>query len=76
MESTLLKHNNKEEKDILPFMTQYQPSKSVYFRRSLNEEMELLVFIQNQPFLRQIFKEPPHHFLQERKIPKGHARQS
>ena len=27
-ESTLLKHNNKEEKEILPFVTQYQPSVS------------------------------------------------
>ena len=43
-ESALMKHNNKEEKEILPFMTQYQPSKSVYFRRSLNEKMELLVY--------------------------------
>ena len=25
-ESALLKHNNKEEKEILPFVTQYQPS--------------------------------------------------
>ena len=24
-ESALLKHNNKEEKEILPFVTQYQP---------------------------------------------------
>ena len=28
-ESALLKHNNKEEKEILPFMTQYQPSVSL-----------------------------------------------
>ena len=27
-ESALLKHNNKEEKGILPFMTQHQPSVS------------------------------------------------
>ena len=27
-ESALLKHNNKEEKEILPFVTQYQPSVS------------------------------------------------
>ena len=32
-ESKLLKQNNKEEKEILPFVTQYQPS-------SLNEKME------------------------------------
>ena len=28
MESKLLKQNNKEEKEILPFVTQYQPSVS------------------------------------------------
>ena len=28
MESKLLKRNNKEEKEILPFVTQYQPSVS------------------------------------------------
>ena len=27
-ESALLKHNNREEKEILPFVTQYQPSVS------------------------------------------------
>ena len=27
-ESALLKHNNKEENEILPFVTQYQPSVS------------------------------------------------
>ena len=27
-ESALLKHNNKEKKEILPFVTQYQPSVS------------------------------------------------
>ena len=27
-ESALLKHNTKEEKEILPFVTQYQPSVS------------------------------------------------
>ena len=29
-ESALLKHNNKEEKEMLPFVTQYQPSVSSY----------------------------------------------
>ena len=38
--------------------------------------MEKWNHIQKQPLLRQIFKEPPNHFLQERKIPKRHARQS
>ena len=27
-ESALMKHNNREEKEILPFVTQYQPSVS------------------------------------------------
>ena len=27
-ESALLKHNNKEEKEVLPFVTQHQPSVS------------------------------------------------
>ena len=54
-ESALLKHNNKEEKEILPFVTQYQPSVS-----TLKEVlMKKWNFIQNQPLLRQIFKEPP-----------------
>ena len=39
-ESKLPKLNNKEEKDILPFVTQYQPSDSVYYKGSLNEKME------------------------------------
>ena len=54
-ESALLKHNNKEEKEILPFVTQYQPSVS-----SLKEVlMKNWNLIQNQPLLREIFKEPP-----------------
>ena len=40
-ESALLKHNNKEEKEILPFVTQYQPS--VYFKRSFSEKMECYI---------------------------------
>ena len=52
-ESALLKHNNKEEKEILPFVTQYQPSVS---QEVLMKNWNL---IQNQPLLRQIFKEPP-----------------
>ena len=47
------------------------PALSVYFKRSFNEKLDL---IQNQPLLRQTFKETNYHFLQERKIPKGHAR--
>ena len=54
-ESALLKHNNKEEKEILPFVTQYQPSVST-LKEVLMKNWNL---IQNQPLLRQIFKEPP-----------------
>ena len=54
-ESALLKHNNKEEKEILPFVTQYQPSVST-LKEVLMKKWNL---IQNQPLLRQIFKEPP-----------------
>ena len=55
-ESALLKHNNKEEKEILPFVTQYQPSVST-LKEVLMKNCRNL--IQNQPLLRQIFKEPP-----------------
>ena len=54
-ESALLKHNNKEEKEILPFVTQYQPSVST-LKEVLMKNWNL---IQNQPLLRQIFKEAP-----------------
>ena len=53
-ESALLKHNNKEEKEILPFVTQYQPSVST-LKEVLMKKWNLT---QNQPLLRQIFKEP------------------
>lgn len=54
-ESALMKHNNKEEKEILPFVTQYQPSVST-LKEVLMKNWNL---IQNQPLLRQIFKETP-----------------
>ena len=54
-ESALLKHYNKEEKEILPFVKQYQPSVST-LKEVLMKKWNL---IQNQPLLRQIFKEPP-----------------
>ena len=52
-ESAPLKHN-KEKKEVLPFVTQYQPSVST-LKEVLMEKWNL---IQNQPLLRQIFKEP------------------
>ena len=54
-ESALLKHNNKRGKRNIAFRDTV-PALSVYFKRSFNEKLDL---IQNQPLLRQIFKEPP-----------------
>ena len=50
-ESALMKH---KEKEILPFVTQYQPSVST-LKEVLMKNWNLM---QNQPLLRQIFKEP------------------
>ena len=36
--AALLKQNNKEEKEILSFVTQYKPF-SVYYERSFNEKV-------------------------------------
>ena len=52
-ENALLKHN-KEKQEVLPFVKQYQPSVS-----TLKEVLKKWNLIQNQPLLRQIFKEPP-----------------
>ena len=54
-ESALLKHNNKEEEEILLFMTQYRPSVCT-FKEAVMKKLNL---IQDQPLIRQIFKEPP-----------------
>ena len=52
--NALLKHN-KEKKEVLPFVTQYQPSVST-LKEALMEKWNL---IQNQPLLRQMFEGPP-----------------
>ena len=52
--NALLKQN-KEKKEVLPFVTQYQPSVSP-LKEVLMQKWNL---IQKQPLLRQIFKEPP-----------------
>ena len=52
---SVLKGNNKTQKDILPFVIQYRPSVS-NLKQALLKKWHL---IQNQPLLRQIFKEPP-----------------
>ena len=52
---SVLKGNNKTQKHILPFVTQYRPSVS-NLKQALLKKWHL---IQNQRLLRQIFKEPP-----------------
>ena len=44
--AALLKQNNKEEKEMLPFVTQYQPLVSIIKEASLMKKWNL---IQNQP---------------------------
>ena len=44
--AALLKQNNKEEKEMLPFVTQYQPLVSIIKEVSLMKKWNL---IQNQP---------------------------
>ena len=53
--AALLKQNNKEEKEMLPFVTQYQPLVSIIKEASLMKKWNL---IQNQPLPWQNFKEP------------------
>ena len=53
--AALLKQNNKEGKEILPFVTQYQPLVSI-IKEALMKKWNL---IQNQPLPCQNFKEPP-----------------
>ena len=50
-----LQQNYENQKEILPFVTQYQPSVP-NLKHVLMQKWHL---IQNQPSLRQIFKEPP-----------------
>ena len=63
-ESALLKHNNKEDKEILPFVTKYKPSVST-LKEVLMKKWNL---VQNQPLLRQIFKESPIIFYKKGKF--------
>ena len=67
--NALLKHS-KEKKEVLPFVTQYQPSVST-LKEALMEKWNL---IQNQPSPN--VQRTTYHFLQESKIPKRHARHS
>ena len=53
--AALLKQNNKEGKETLPFVTQYQPLVSI-IKEALMKKWNL---IQNQPLPCQNFKEPP-----------------
>ena len=52
--AALLKQNNKEEKEILPFVAQYQPLVSL-IKEALMKKWNL---IQNQPLPCQNLKEP------------------
>ena len=61
--SALLKQNSKEEKEMLPFATQYQPLVST-IKEALMEKWDL---IQNQPLLCWFFKEPPLIFYKKGK---------
>ena len=51
----LKRRKHESRKELLPFVTQYQPS----VPNLKNVLMEKWHLIQNQPSLRQIFKEPP-----------------
>ena len=73
-ESALLKHNNKEEKEILPFVTQYQPSASTLKELLMNLEILNLESYTKPTVTSPNFQRTTYHFLQERKFPKGHAR--
>ena len=54
-ESTFKQENNNAKNDILPFVTQYEPSVP-NIKQALIKKWHI---IQNQPRLREIFKEPP-----------------
>ena len=68
-ESALLKHNNKGGKNIA--FRDTVPALSVYFERSFNEKLESYT---KPTVTSPNFQRTTYHFLQERKIPKGHAR--
>ena len=61
-EFALLKHNNKGEKEILPFVT--VPALSVYFKRSFKEKMESYT---KPTVTSPNFKEPPNISYKKRK---------
>ena len=69
-ESALLKHNNKRGKRNIAFRDTV-PALSVYFKRSFNEKLESYT---KPTVTSPNFQRTTYHFLQERKIPKGHAR--
>ena len=60
----MLKANNKTQKDILPCVTQYQPSVP-NLKEALLTKCHL---IRNQPQPRQIVQRTTAHFVQKRKI--------
>ena len=50
----LAQKNKTAPKKILPFVTQYHPALP---------NLKDILMIENQPQLREIFKEPPHHLI-------------
>ena len=65
-----LNKSMKVKKDILPFVTQYQPSVQ-NIKQALMKNWHS---IHNQPLLREIFKEPSIISFKERKILKRYTR--
>ena len=53
-EMSLAQKNKTAPKKILPFVTQYHPALP---------NLKDTLMIENQPQLREIFKEPPHHLI-------------
>jgi len=53
-----LRQNNKTKKEIMPFITQFQPSVS-NTKEALTKPLTKWHLIHNQPLLRHIFKESP-----------------
>ena len=67
--ATLVTQNNKEEKEILPFVDKYQPLVST-IKEALMKKWNL---IQDQPLLYQFFKESSIISLRKENYGKSHA---
>ena len=67
-----LKNKTKTHKKVLPFVTEYRPS----VPNLKNIIMNKWHLIENQPLLREIFKDPPIILLQKRKVITRYTRKS